>query len=70
MAFRKVERQTANGGWEAIRFAELKKGDLFTLYDSDSDGRVEDGNTVYIAKSDAEVCHDSEGNFVIEADYA
>ena len=72
--FRKVERKTVDG-WEDIPFSHLKKGDLFKLYDADcEEGKIEDGSTVYIANSDAEVCPDSDGNYngnyMISADNA
>ena len=69
LVYRRVERKRGDG-WEEITFDLLKKGDLFKLYDPICEGQIEDGNTIYIAKSDAEVCHEPDGNYVIEADYA
>lgn len=69
--FRKVERQTAGGTWEEIGFDELKKGDLFKLYDEPKTGHVyEDGNTIYVANSDPFPAGSPDGNYGIEADIA
>jgi hypothetical protein len=68
MELRKVERRLPDGGFAEIKFAELKKGDAFKLYDSiDGDKPIyEDGSHVYIADSDAEPWP-PEGNFQVMA---
>jgi hypothetical protein len=72
--FRKVERQTADGVWEEIGFDELKKGDLFKLYDDPTiePGKpvYEDGKTVYVANGDPYPAGPPDGNYGIEADIA
>lgn len=69
--FRKVERQTADGGWEHIGFDELRKGDLFKLYDEEGqEPKYEDGTTVYVANSDPYPAGPPDGNYGIEADIA
>ena len=69
--FRKVERQTADGGWEEIGFDELKKGDLFKLYDGEgADPTYEDGSVVYVANGDPYPAGPPDGNYGIEADVA
>lgn len=72
--FRKVERQTADGGWEEIGFDELKRGDLFKLYEGEGADPThpvyEDGTVVYVANSDPYPGGPPEGNYGIEADVA
>ena len=63
MELRKVERKTANGGWEQIVFNELREGDLFKLYNED------DGGVTYMATSDPFPA-EPEGNYGIEAELA
>lgn len=66
LVFRRVERKNGEN-WDVITFDQLRKGDLFKLYDPVDDMQWENGKQVYIANSDATPCEPN-GNYVVEAD--
>lgn len=66
LVFRRVERKNGEN-WDVITFDQLRKGDLFKLYDPVGEPQWENGDQIYIAKGDAFPCEPG-GNYGIEAD--
>ncbi len=64
MEFRKVKRMELDGSVVEVKFADLRKGDKFTL-DDEGVGQ-EDGKTIYVAGSDAYPIEPF-GNFAVDA---
>jgi hypothetical protein len=66
LKLRRVERKTASGEFEEIKFADLKKRDEFKLYDPEGiEPRYEDGSVVYTALTDP-VPEGTEGNYGVK----
>jgi hypothetical protein len=55
------------GEWEEVPFKDLKKGQVFRLFDDNEDvPPVEDGTSVYVALSNAAPT-EPEGNYVVQS---